>query len=51
MIIPATKMENSFGDFTLKVYLDCAKNQAKLTKPGDKNIKFTYVAEEEEDVI
>ena len=50
MIIPATKVENSFGEFQLKVYLDCAKNEAKLSKPADKSIKFSYVAEEEEEV-
>lgn len=50
MIIPSTKNEESYGEFQMKVYLECAKDEASLTKPAEKSIKFNYVAEEEEEV-
>ena len=50
MIIPSTKNEESYGEFQMKVYLECAKDEASLTKPAEMSIKFNYVAEEEEEV-
>lgn len=50
VIIPSTKMPDSFGPFSLKVYLDCTKSDAKLQAVHDPSVKFSFVAEEEETV-
>jgi hypothetical protein len=50
MIIPSTKINDSYGEFKLKVYMDCGKNEGRMEKVNDKSVEFSYVEEEEETV-